>query len=397
MKNKPFKTFNVVDLFSGVGGLSYGFSKNDNFRIILANDFDKYATEAYKFNHKNVDVICGDIANLDRQVLKKYIEIGIDVVVGGPPCQSYSTLGNRLLDERADLFKQYRRIISILKPKIFIYENVKGLLSMDKGTLFPKIQKEFMEIGYNLKFKLLNAADYGVPQVRERIILVGTLIENNFSFPEPTHTNELTLFSDLKPHVTLNDALNDLPKLSSGQISGAYSSEPKNDFQKFVRGKVGALTEHESPKSNPKMITLMEKLADGGTKLDLPLSIRPKSGYGNTYAKMWWNKPSPTITRNFSCVSSSRCIHPRDSRAMSIREGARLQSFPDDYIFSGPKTKKLLQIGNAVPPLLSISLAKQVLKFLEINYWLLKFLIISSKEKFLKSSLSRRIEVAGFL
>jgi DNA (cytosine-5)-methyltransferase 1 len=116
------------------------------------------------------------------------------------------------------------------------------------------------------------------------------------------------------------------------------------------------------------MITLMEKLADGGTKLDLPLSIRPKSGYGNTYAKMWWNKPSPTITRNFSCVSSSRCIHPRDSRAMSIREGARLQSFPDDYIFSGPKTKKLLQIGNAVPPLLSISLAKQVLKFLEINY-----------------------------
>jgi DNA (cytosine-5)-methyltransferase 1 len=368
MKNVYFKKLNVVDLFSGVGGLSYGFSNNKNFNIILANDFDKEATEAYKINHKNVDVIWGDIANLDYKILEKYLNLGVDIVVGGPPCQSYSTLGNRLLDDRADLFKQYRRVISILKPKIFIYENVKGLLSMDRGTLFPKIQKEFIEIGYKLKFMVLNAADYGVPQVRERVILVGTLLDNNFAFPNTTHTNELTLFSNLKPHVTISDALSDLPRLKSGQRSELYSSEPKNDFQKFVRKNNKNLTEHESPKSNLKMVKIMEKLPDGGTKFDLPEEIRPKSGYGNTYAKMWWNRPAPTITRNFSCVSSSRCIHPIDSRALSIREGARLQSFPDDYAFCGPKTKKLLQIGNAVPPLLSIALAEQVLKFFKDNY-----------------------------
>jgi len=368
MKNKSIKTLNVVDLFSGVGGLSYGFSKNSKFKIVLANDFDKQAAESYKLNHKDVDVISGDIANLNYQNLEKYIQLGVDIVVGGPPCQSYSTLGNRLLDDRADLFKQYRRIISILKPKIFIYENVKGLLSMDKGTLFPKIQQEFTEIGYNLKFKILNAADYGVPQLRERIILVGTIKDNNFNFPEPTHTNEKTLFSELKPHVTIKEALSDLPSLNSGESNDSYSSEPNNEFQRFVRKNNNILTEHESPKSNINMIKLMNALPDGGTKFDLPDSLRPRSGYGNTYAKMWWNKPAPTITRNFSCVSSSRCIHPRDSRALSVREGARLQSFPDDYVFYGPKTKKLLQIGNAVPPILSIALAEQVLKFFKDNY-----------------------------
>ena len=140
---------------------------------------------------------------------------------------------------------------------------------------------------------------------------------------------------------------------------------PYNDFLKFVRrSDTTILTEHIAPKNGEGLIKIMETLKDGEGKNDLPEDIRPKSGYNNTYAKLWWNKPSTTITRNFACPSSSRCVHPRDSRAMTIREGARLQSFPDDYIFYGPDGTKRLEIGNAVPPLLSLAIAKQMLKAL---------------------------------
>ena len=136
--------------------------------------------------------------------------------------------------------------------------------------------------------------------------------------------------------------------------------EAYSDFLKFVRADSNVLSEHIAPKNGAHLVRIMETLKDGQSKDDLPENIRPKSGYGNTYAKLWWDKPSTTITRNFACPSSSRCIHPRDSRAMSIREGARLQSFPDDYKFYGADGMKRLEIGNAVPPLLSIAIAKKM-------------------------------------
>ena len=152
--------------------------------------------------------------------------------------------------------------------------------------------------------------------------------------------------------------------MESGQEKTEYSSIPQNDFQKFVHN-CNRLRDNQSPKNGEHLIKIMKALPDGGTKEDLPIELRPKSGFGNTYAKMWWKRPAPTITRNFACPSSSRCIHPRDSRALSTREGARLQSFPDDYKFYGSTSMKNLEIGNAVPPLLSIALAKQVAKFFE--------------------------------
>ena len=227
---------------------------------------------------------------------------------------------------------------------------------MDKGKLFKQIQAEFEELGYTLKHKVLNAVDFGVPQQRERVILVGFRGENNFEYPEATHGE------GLKPHVTLRQAIGDLPVLKSGQSSNRYAYQPDNDFLHFVRASAQELTEHSAPKNGDHLIRIMEALKDGQCKDDLPEDIRPKSGYGNTYAKLWWDRPSTTITRNFSCPSSSRCIHPRDSRAMSIREGARLQSFPDDYKFYGSDSMKRLEIGNAVPPLLSVAIAKQMLK-----------------------------------
>ncbi len=352
--------YKIMDLFAGVGGLSYGFSKLPEFEIIAANEIEKDIAVAYTLNHPNVTMMNCDIKDLTEENLGKALRgQQIDIVVGGPPCQSYSTLGKRQMDDRANLFMQYKRVLHILKPKAFIFENVVGILSMDKGKLFKQIQAEFEKIGYTLKYKVLNAVDYGVPQQRERVFLVGFKGKNNFEYPSPTHGE------GLKPHVTLCQAIGDLPVLKSNQSSKRYAYQPDNDFLHFVRTSAKELTEHSAPKNGEHLIRIMEALKDGQTKDDLPDDIRPKSGYGNTYAKLWWNRPSTTITRNFSCPSSSRCIHPRDSRAMSIREGARLQSFPDDYKFYGSSSMKRLEIGNAVPPLLSMAIAKQMLKSMQ--------------------------------
>lgn len=353
--------FNVIDLFAGVGGLSYGFAHNKDFKIVMANEYNPDIAKAYSLNHPDVDMVCCDIADLTEETIREHIkETKIDLLVGGPPCQSYSTLGKRQMDDRANLFKEYCRILTIVKPRAFIFENVSGLLSMQNGKLFPLIQEEFKKIGYNLKHKVLNAAEYGVPQFRERVILVGTKSDNTFEYPEPTHGGGLLW----KPYVTVSDALSSLPVLKSGEKSSIHLSEPQNEFQVFVQD-TEFIEDNEAPGNGERLIRIMQALPDGGGKNDLPPELRPKSGYGNTYAKMWWNKPAPTVTRNFACPSSSRCIHPRDSRAMTTREGARLQSFPDSYKFYGSRQTRNLEIGNAVPPLLSIALANQMVKFLK--------------------------------
>lgn len=354
------KKYRVIDLFAGVGGLSYGFAHNDNFDIVMANEYDKDIATAYRMNHPTVNMIQGDIRDLTKEQLGEAIgKEGIDIIVGGPPCQSYSTLGKRQMDARAHLFEEYYRVLSIVKPKMFIFENVSGLLSMQGGTLIELIKEKFSELGYIVKSKVLNAVDYGVPQYRDRVILVGELGKNEFVYPEPTH-GEGRL-----PYLTVEDAFSDLPILKSGQEGTRYATEPQNDFQRFLRQNSTVLEENAAPTNGAHLIRIMEALPDGGSKDDLPDEIRPRSGYGNTYAKMWWRKPAPTVTRNFATPSSSRCVHPRDSRAMTTREGARLQSFPDDYKFYGSRSTKNLEIGNAVPPLLSIALADKVVE--ELN------------------------------
>lgn len=351
------KQYNIIDLFAGVGGLSYGFSRLPQFRILAANEIEKDISIAYKLNHPDVEMLNCDINELTSETLQNILKgQAVDIVVGGPPCQSYSTLGKRKMDDRANLFMQYKRILGILQPKAFVFENVVGILSMNKGRLFEQVRAEFEELGYTLKYKVLDAVNYGVPQHRERVILVGFRGDNRFVYPSPTHGE------GLKPYMTLKDAIGDLPALKSGEKSSNYAADAANEFLAFVRENSSAhVEEHSAPKNGERLIKIMQALKDGQSKDDLPEDVRPKSGYGNTYAKLWWDKPSTTITRNFACPSSSRCIHPRDSRAMSIREGARLQSFPDDYKFYGSDSMKRLEIGNAVPPLLSMAIAKQML------------------------------------
>ena len=267
------------------------------------------------------------------------------------------------------LFQEYYHILKELLYHLFVFENVKGLLSMQGGELIQTIISLFESIGYHMQKRLLNAADYGAPQIRERVILVGTLDKRPFVYPKPTHYNpELGVPKDktLKPYVTLGEALGDLPSIKTGEHGLLYACEPQNDYQRLMRANAPAeIQEHEVPKNGAKLVALMKALPDGGSPKDVPEELRPSSGFANCYCRLWWNRPSTTITRNLGCVSSSRCVHPRDPRPLSTREGARLQGFPDDYIFCGKRGDKHLQIGNAVPTFLSRAIKDSVKGYLK--------------------------------
>jgi DNA (cytosine-5)-methyltransferase 1 len=359
------KKIKVIDLFAGVGGLSYGFAHDDTFEIVAANEILPDMAKAYSLNHPAVKVYCKDIKDFGIKDLN--IHKGeIDLIIGGPPCQSYSTVGKRLIDDpKGKLFQEYYRILKEINPTVFLFENVKGLLSMQKGELLKTIISLFESLGYKVKYKVLNSADYGVPQIRERVIIIGTKLNKEFEFPEQTHYNvneQMSLSNQkLKAYLTLAEAINDLPFIKTGEKSYKYSSNPTNNFQKLMRKNAPEkIMDHDAPKNNANLVRLMEKLPDGGTPKDLPRELRPKSGFSNTYCRLWWNRPSTTITRNLSTPSSSRCIHPKAPRPLTTREGARIQCFPDDYIFYGSRSSKNLQVGNAVPTFLSITLKNSI-------------------------------------
>ena len=358
--------FNLIDLFSGVGGLAQGFKETKKFNTLLANDVDEDMCKAFKLNFPQTKVICDNITNIP---FKKIIKKKVDVIIGGPPCQAYSTSGKRLLDDkRAYLYHEYYRSLKELKPSIFLYENVRGLLSMNNGKLFIELKNLFSSLGYKVSAQVLNAADYGVPQVRQRVIIVGTLGNRKFEFPEPTHGNEhnnLDLFNNKKKQLTLEDAISDLSFLKNGEETKKYSTKPKNEYQKKLRDNLKEIEDHKAPNHGVNLMKVIKKVPEGGTLKDIPKKFRPKSGFLNSYGRLIWNKPSMTITRNFGTPSSARCIHPKCDRALTTREGARIQSFKDSFKFYGSISKKNLQIGNSVPPFLSKKLAESILKYLK--------------------------------
>ena len=356
-------TYKIIDLFAGVGGLSYPFHQDDDFEVVAANEILQEPAMAYSLNHPETKMYNTDIA--DFSVRQVYEDIGIkniDIVLGGPPCQSYSTVGKRdLSDPRAGLFREYCRILKESSAKIFIFENVRGMLSIKKGALFQEMLSLFEGLGYAVQYQIMNAAEYGVPQIRERVIIVGTKNGISFSFPETTHG------LDKKPFLTIADAVSDLPFIKTDEKSETYETPPQNDFQKQMRKNGDSLLhDHSAPKNNERLVKIMELLPDGGTPKDLPEKLRPTSGFGNTYCRLWWDRPGTTITRNLGTPSSSRCIHPKAPRPLTTREGARLQSFPDNFKFYGSRGKKNLQVGEAVPPMLSKVLLDSVIDALGI-------------------------------
>lgn len=368
-KNK----YTCIDLFAGAGGFAEGFLKV-GVNILLANDIWEPAALTYKENHKDVDFILKDIYELDGKELLKRLKLDegeLDIIIGGPPCQGFSTVGKRNKnDPRNNLFKEYLRIVSKIKPKVFVMENVTGILSMERGRVLTNIISSFKDIGYKIDYKVLNAADYGVPQIRERVIFIGTRLDIDIIFPEPTHTSSVELNflnHNLKPHITLGEAIGDLPKIEANEEKTEYELEPQNDYQRERRKDACKLTLHSSGKHSPKLIEMMKYIPEGSSVWeieDIPKELIPTSGYGNTYARLNSKVPGMTITRNFSCISSSRCIHPFSNRGLTAREAARIQSFDDRYIFMGNKSDIALQIGNAVPPLLAQSIGESIIKML---------------------------------
>ena len=382
----------VVDLFSGAGGLTFGFqntiknnkfvSRND-FNIRFANEFNHDAAEAFRQNYPRVTMIEEDIANIDKHFLKSkgISSKRVDLVIGGPPCQSFSTVGKRQYDKRAKMYREYRRILSFIQPKMFVFENVYGLLTMkneQNGPIIRNVKESFNDLssfgeasGYDVYTKLINAKDFGVPQNRERVFLIGIRkdlkIKFEWTFPEETTLNN---------EITLRDAISDLPILGNNEQKNNYICEPRTEYQALLKGNQTELLNHVSRNHGERLQKIMRALGEGQGKNDINRMVEDgildkdlylTSGYNNTYGRLWWDKPSTTITNNLSTPSSLRCIHPEQNRALTAREGARIQSFPDNYKFVGGLQAINTQIGNAVPPILSIHLANRIKNFFEEN------------------------------
>ena len=349
----------AIELFAGAGGLSVGL-ENAGFQVVLANEIMPDFAATLKANHPGTRVIAEDIHKIDfRAELAKLGLESVDALSGGPPCQGFSTIGSKnRKDPRNSLFYEYLRAVAETNPKYTIFENVSGFKRMYGGFAYETLVRELSELGYDTAFGILNAADYGAPQIRLRTIVVGWKRGlPPVTLPKPTHGTA----PGLKPFVTLMDAIGDLPPLQAGESVRLYGRPPLTEYQRRLRGDRETLLDHDAANYGEKMREILRTIPPGGSIKDLPERLRPKSGYANTYARLLPDVPSPTITRNFGTPSSSRCVHPFQPRALSTREGARLQGFPDDYVFTGGKQSKNLQIGNAVPPILGEAVANSVM------------------------------------
>jgi DNA (cytosine-5)-methyltransferase 1 len=371
MKNQvqprsTLKPLQALELFAGAGGLGLGLEWA-GINVAVANEFERVFAETYAANHGRTEVFQGDI--LDKTLRARLLRAskGVDLVVGGPPCQGFSTVGSKKEhDPRNRLFYAFLEVVRDIRPKAVLFENVSGFRRMYAGRAFHALHAGLEKLGYfvpSSNCRILNAANYGVPQLRQRTFVVAFRSPTPFAFPEATHALETDLFSTTKA-LTLKDALSDLPVVAMGEKATRYRTAPANEYQRMMRTGVkdDALLEQEGPNHGEKLMRMIRHVTDGGTVLDIPKRLRPRGYFANTYARLWWDRPSTTITRNLGTPSSSRCIHPLVDRGLTTREGARLQSFPDGYFFVGTRSEKNLQIGNAVPPLLGLAVGSSIME-----------------------------------
>lgn len=352
----------AVELFAGAGGLSLGLERA-KVKVVLANEIEPDFAKTLSLNHLETRVICDDIHNLDFEREISCLGYGeIDIVSGGPPCQGFSTVGSKnKKDPRNSLFYEFLRAVAAIDPKFVLFENVSGFKKLYQGEAYKRLISELENLGFKTCSGILEASNYGLPQRRQRTIVLGWKKNlKPISLPEPTHSEDATFFGNQKK-LCLMDAISDLPPLDGYQEKSDYLTEPQNEYQVQMRKNETKLTEHLIANYGEKMKQILSLIPPGGCIGDIPLGLRPKSYFANTYARLLPDRPSPTITRNFGTPSSSRCVHPFQNRALSTREGARLQGFPDDYFFYGSKGSKNLQIGNAVPPIFGEIIASQIL------------------------------------
>lgn len=343
----------VIDLFSGVGGLSLGFEQK-GFEVVLANEYDESIAKAYKENHKFTKMVVGDITSLDLQKIFGSYKGKVEVVIGGPPCQGFSQKGQRktIHDERNFLFEYFVKVVNLVKPHYFVMENVPNLLTAEKGFFKNEIIELFKPMGYLLKMGILNAADYGVPQNRRRAVIIGKLNADAPELPNPKDTK-----------VTIWDAISDLAYLESGEgeESQSYINESQSQYQKQLRGSSDILYNHIVTKHSKLALERLALIPPNAGKEVLPKEHLTKSIFSGTWTRMRKDEISVTITTRFDTPSSGKFTHPFLNRAITVREAARIQSFPDDFKFVGNKGSQMKQVGNAVPPLLAGAIAEVIM------------------------------------
>lgn len=349
---------NTIDLFAGCGGFSCGFEKA-GYNIISAVEYDKNIAKSYEKNHKNVNVIADDIKNVDNN---ETFKLGsADIIIGGPPCQGFSMAGARnrngfMDDPRNYLFKHYFNVVKIVRPKIFILENVKGILTLKKGEIFKEIKRIFEDpnnfdgLPYKIQYKVVKAKEYGIPQNRERVIIVGSLID--FNLEEEIEKTRKEISKDNPAffnNVTVWDAISNLPSPTDDGVVEVVKFD--SDYQQFLKSNNKIVQNHYKTKHNKKAVERMEKIKINENYTSLNEDI--KSIHSGSYGRLDPKGIAPTITTRFDTPSGGRFIHPFENRTLTAREAARIQSFPDDFEFYGTKSCVCTQIGNAVPPKLA--------------------------------------------
>ena len=374
----------VIDLFSGAGGLSYGF-ESTGCEVVLAIEKDSWAMSTYKTNHRNTNVVEADITEIEDSFFIQY-KGKVDVLMGGPPCQGFSIAASNRRnrsDTRNTLYKEFLRAVLHIQPHIVLIENVKEIVNYhlpDRTKILDDIKQFLDEHGYDHDFKILNCRSYGIPQDRKRFFLIAIKKNDN---TEPLNLEQL-MSNYIQPEVVFNEAISDLPTVQARQYPEEYvlryTCEPKNAYQKMMRENCSEVTNHIPMQHTDKTVKKFEFILSNSGDV-LPEDLLPRvrgdrdlissAYYGQNHRIINGDKVSPTITASFY----SSFIHPSQPRNITVREAARIQTFPDSFTFKGKKTtlsKKLLekkgifedlhldqfnQVGNAVPPLMAQHLA----------------------------------------
>lgn len=392
------KKYTFVDLFAGCGGLSEGFYK-EGYKALLHLEIDPTACKTlatrmkyYKYSDKDIEraVLCKDITDDDvLSVIDQRVNQEVDIIIGGPPCQAYSSVGRAQSpdsmnnDPRNYLFENYLLILNHLRPKLFIFENVKGILSAHPNgvKIFPKVISEMRQT-YKVvdipEIITLNAADYGVPQIRERVILIG--VRNDIEIDpieiyksiKPTHSDS---DKNLPDYITVRQAITDLPRLEPGQgdeVQKGINYKINNSFLDKVRNDSDLVFNHQARIHNEvdrERYRILSEHQNWQLK-DLQ-EVRPDlihhdpKHFGNRYTVQEYDKPGRTVVAHLY-KDGNLFIHPdsTQARTFTVREAARIQSFPDDFVFEGSRTDQYKQVGNAVPPLMAQAFAKTIRSYL---------------------------------
>jgi len=385
----------LVDLFSGAGGLSCGLEMA-GFHPVLANELVPAYAETYRHNHPGTDLIIGDIRQVCAMNIRERLGVEkeeVDLLAGGPPCQGFSINApvRTLDDERNHLFKEYIRVARELLPQAILIENVPGIISMGKGTVVEQIYQELEALGYSIKHRILFAGHYGVPQMRFRTIFLAVRgAGRSIGFPEPAYDakavanftgakelciNALPLFGQvLKPPTSVWDAISDLPAIESGSKHDRIkyaSSKPQSSYQKTLRNGSDYVYNHSCNNLGQVNLERLKHIPQGGSWRDIPLDLLPaglkrarRSDHTKRYGRLHPDGLCSTVLTKCDPHWGS-FFHPIQDRVISVREAARIQSFPDHYHFTGSVTQQYEQVGNAVPPLMAQEIGKTIVTMLD--------------------------------